>query len=229
MAIAEVGGGTQRATKLGNAAISPTVAFPANVTSGSLLVVAGCGFLAAGGLTVTSVTDTRTTSYSVLSAIPFTNGRIFIAYGIAPSGGANTVQVNFSSGVPGNSFSIDEFSGVHATPLDVDGGQTTSAGSLTPSDTLTTLTANDLVIGVAAYDGADTTFVEGASHTLIGKEASNAFQDHLLEFRLVAAAQLYTVTATIGASLANSMYTAAFKESASAAGAHSLSALGVGT
>lgn len=227
MALAEVGAGSQRATRLGVAGLTPTLAFPANVTSGSLLICGGCAF-ESGGVSVSSVTDTRTTSYTVLSAIPFTAGRIWIAYGIAPSGGANTVQVNFAGTNPGSSYSIDEFSGVHATPLDVDGGQTI-ATSTTVSDTLTTLTANDLLIGCAAYDAGTTTLVEGASYTLIGKEASNAFQDHLLEFRLVTTAQLYTVTATVGASVPNSMYTAAFKEAVGGGPVlHSLCMLGVG-
>jgi hypothetical protein len=225
MAIAEVGGGTQRATKLGTAG-DTTLAFPANVTSGNLLICVGAAFDSSGS--TIGVTDTRSTVYSVLSAVPFTGGRLWIAYGIALSSGACTVTANVTPDTAGQSFSIDEFSGVNATPLDVDGGQTT-ATSTAVSDTLTTLTANDLLIGAACYDTATTTLVEGATYTLIGKEPSNAIQSHLAELRLVGAAQLYTVTATIGASQPNSMYTAGFKESTGGAGTHRLSALGVGT
>jgi len=95
----------------------------------------------------------------------------------------------------------------------VDGGQSTGA-STTPADSLTTLTANDLLIGVGAYDGGTTTFVAGASYTLIGKEASNANQDHLAEFRLVTTATSYTVDSTIGTSISWGMRTAGFKEAA---------------
>ena len=214
MAIVEVGGGTQRATAPGGSD-DRTLAFPGNVGSGNLLIVAGAGFKS-GGVAAPGVTDTLGTSYTVLSAVPFTNGRIFIAYGVSPSAGANTVTIDWAGAV-GNSFSINEYSGQHATPLDVDGGSSTGT-STTPADSLTTLSADDLLIGVVAHDGTST-ITPGTDYTQIGEEEDNTLQDHGAEFRLVTTAQAYSVNWTLGTSSPWGVYTAAFKPAAAAAAA----------
>lgn len=95
-AIAEVGGGSQRAAG-DSSATSLAVAYPGSVTSGNLLVACGAAYDSGGAPASVSVTDTRSTSYTVLSAASTTGGddvRIFIAYGVAPSSGANTVTMD---------------------------------------------------------------------------------------------------------------------------------------
>src|SRR5262245_29249640 len=124
MAWVEVGSGSQRATHVVDSGTSASKAYPANVTNGSFLVTAGACF---GDIqdVAPAVTDTRSTSYSVFY---HKNGShiAFIAYGVAPSGGACTVTVTptFNAGGGFYGFALDEFSGPHATPLDVDGGFT---------------------------------------------------------------------------------------------------------
>lgn len=236
MAIAEVGSGTQRATSAEfSGADSGTLAFPANVVSGNLLIVAGAAWQATSAPTSIAVTDTRSTSYTVLSTTLAAGGggavRYWIAYGLAPSSGACTVTVNPAGALADFTFSIDEFSGVSTTPLDVDGGSTAGLGTdITPSDDLTTLTANDLVIGLMTDNDATVTITPGASYTQIGEVENNVTtQCHSAVFRLVTTAQAYTVDWSCDIPNANTwgVYTAAFK-AAVAVTPRSLALLGVG-
>jgi hypothetical protein len=214
LAIAEVGSGSQRATATG-ASGDRTLAFPGDVTAGNLLIVAGCGFTVGGADPAPTITDTRTTSYTVASAAIFTNGRLFIGYGVAPSSGANTVSIDWASNT-GNTFSIDEFSGQDSSPLDVDGGSSTGTGTAV-SDSLSTLTAGALIIGVMAHDGTSgISITPGVNYTQIGEDQDNSFQDHNAVFRIATTATSYTVDWTIGASSPWGAYTLAFKPSAAA-------------
>jgi len=212
MALSEVGAGSQRAVG-DNSADSLAVAFPANVGAGRLLIAAGAAFLGGGGPASIIVTDTLGTSYVVLSAVSG-DLRVFVAYGVSPSGGANTITMNPSGAATGNFMAIDEFSGQHATPLDVDGGSSTGVAQSAQSDDLTTLTADDLIIGVMSHVSADTAITEGGSYTLIGEQESNANQARSVVFRLVTTAQAYTVNWTTGANVTWIAYTAAFKPAA---------------
>lgn len=216
MAIAEVGSGSQRATATG-ATGDRTLAFPGNVTSGNLLIVAGCGFHPGSPDPAPTITDTRSTVYTVASAVVFTNGRLFIGYGVAPSTGSCTVTVDWASADTGSSLSIDEFSGQHATPLDVDGGSSTGT-STTPADSLTTLTANDLLIGVMAHDGSSgISITPDAPWNQIGEEENNTAQDHSAVFQIVTTATSYTASWVIGSSSPWGVYTLGFKEATGAA------------
>lgn len=216
MAIAEVGGGTQRAT-VEFAGAPGTLAFPANVASGSLLIVAGGCYQGSAAPTAVVVTDTRSTSYTtILGAVLSGQSRGFLAYGISPSAGACTVTVNPEGTSDTGSFSIDEFSGVVDPPLDVDGGSTTGT-STTPADALTTVTANDLLIGVMIHFSADTALAP-TSGTQIGEIESNANQCHAASFQVVTTAQAYTVSWSAGASVVWAATTAAFKEVAGGGG-----------
>src|SRR5262249_48226442 len=151
-----------RATASTNAT---SLAYPANITSGDLLVVTG-GLCGCASLPSVTVSDTRGTVYTVLlgCAVAITE-RTFIAYGIATSSGADTVSIS-TAGTQSN-FAIDEFSGVNATPLDVDGGTGTGTGT-TASNSITPTQTNDLIIGVTTNDGASPTITPGGSYTQIG-------------------------------------------------------------
>ena len=212
MAFAEVGSGSQRATNQHASADSGTLAFPGNVTSGSLLIVAGANWQSGGSTVSVGVTDTLSTSYTV---VPYYVGEFttFIAYGVASSSGANTVTVNPAGTGNYFSYSIDEFSGQHATPLDVDGGNST-ATSTSAADSITTVTANDLIIGCVSQTAATTvTFTPGGSYTQIGEqEDSGTYQGHSAVFRIVTTAQAYSVDWTLGTSQAWMAMTLAFKE-----------------
>jgi hypothetical protein len=215
MAIAEVA--SRRASGFGNLIDFLDVAYPGNVAAGDLLVCGGqcfCGGGASSSNTL-AITDTRATSYSEISFFPNGSERLWIAYGIAPSSGANTVRVE--PFLAGNyiSFSIDEFSGVDATtPLSVDGGGSTGT-STAPADSITTATANELVIGCMGYDGATTTIAPGGSWTQIGEHEDNSSDEaHALLFGIVTTAQAYSVDWTLGASKLWQCMTASFKAAA---------------
>jgi hypothetical protein len=220
VAIAEVGAGSQRAVKTVGGADLTTLAFPANVVSGNLLVVLGSCFDATGEPASIGVSDSRSTIYSVF-AFPETSVgadyTVFIAYGIALSSGACTVTVNPAGSASDMGFAIDEFSGVNSTPLDVDGGVTTQ-GSATPEDTILTVTANDLVVGILSYASSSTSITKGASYTEIGQNTSTTnAQPFGAEFAIVTTATTYTVDWTLGASRTATVYTAAFKPATGAA------------
>lgn len=228
-AIAEVGSGTQRACKSAANVDSTTQAFPGNVTAGNLLVVVGNNFHT-GGSTV-AISDSLGTSYTVMESNPYTDHASYIAYGIAPSSGANTVTINPTT--TGNYIGVcqDEFSGVDTgSPLDVNGGVSTGT-STTAADSITTGTANALIIGVMGHrDPAGVVaLTPGGSYTEIGEQQDASNQEaYNAVFRIATTAQAYTVDWTIGSSQPWFVRTASFKEATASAVASGLSLMGVG-
>ena len=218
MAIAEVGSGSQRASVTGDNVDSQALAFPAGVGNARLLIVAGSNFQSGVNATI-SVSDTLSTSYTVIQASLGASTVGFIAYGVSTSSGANTVTVNPSGTGNYVSYSIDEFSGQHATPLDVNGGSSTGT-STAPLDALTTGTANDLIIGLVTHsDGSSPTITPTGSYTQIGEEENTALhQPYNMVFRLVTTAQSYNVDWTTSPSTTWLALTAAFKEATSPKG-----------
>lgn len=215
MGWAEAGSGTQRAASGAQASSNSfPLAYPGNVTAGDFLLVIGSGWAVGGALTY-AITDTLGTSYTITVSAALTgdNANTFIAWGIAPSSGANTVTVD-----PNNtadfSFSIDAFTGAHASPVSVDGGRTEGT-STSATDSLTTAVDNELVVAVCTYLGADTTLAAGANFTQIGQTATNTGnQAHIAEFRIVTTAGAYSAPVTLGASRAWSVQTYSFKPAA---------------
>lgn len=197
-----------------------TGTYPGNVTAGNLLVISGQADDQSPN--TFAVSDSVGTTYSVLTC-PVLSGvsdsTPFIIYGIAGGSGANTVTVNpqLDASVSGLRMAMDEFSGVHSSPLDVDGGSSTGT-STAPSDDLTTVTANALLIGLAAFRATATSITPGGSYTQIG-EYQGATTGFNMVYRLATTAQAYTVDWTLGASQAWSACTAAFKPAGAAASA----------
>lgn len=199
----EVGSGSQRATATSSTSevASLGVAFPANVTSGNLIIVGGNTWASAGPASSISVTDTIGTTYTVVtSTIGGDKYLQFIAYGVTSSSGANTVTVdpNINTFI---AFAIDEFSGQNATPLDVDGSSSTGT-STAPADSITTGVANALIIGVAFHDGSVANALDPTgSYTQIGEEEDNNVSvDFNLVYRIATTATSYTVDWTLGSS-----------------------------
>ena len=206
MAITEVGSGSQRAAGGNNNSVAAfaALAFPASVASGSLLVAAGAAWGSTAAPTSIAVTDTRGTPYTVaLGTVPggFT-WRTFIAYGIAPSSGANSVTVNpaGADGTHSGSFSIDEFTALPNTIVaSVNGGTTTGITAVDPTVNITTATAGELIIGVMSHDGGSaylaTAGTGPSSGTAIGlNDVNSANQCHWALFEIAGAAGTYDVT-----------------------------------
>ena len=220
MAFAEVGSGSQRATNSSGSGDSSTLAFPGNVTAGNLLIVGGAAW-AATAPTGIVVTDSRSTSYTVLSVQDVGNVRYWIAYGVAASSGACTVTVNPQGASADHTYSINEFSGQHATPLDVDDGASSGQND-NPSSSITTVAADALIIGVMTHDddaASSPAITPGASYTQIGESENNSTnQCHSLVFRIVTTAQAYTVNWTLNIAVGkeSGIYTASFKPAVAA-------------
>ena len=212
MAILEVGSSTQRTSKT-TASHTANLAFPGNVTAGNLLLVMGSVFRNDAAVALT-VTGTRCTFTVLKNDLGDVNDQNFIAYGIATSSGAETVTVDMGGTDAGDTqwFAIDEFSGVHATPLSVDGGVTNNT-STTQADSVTTVTANELVVGVMTTDSPDTSFTPDAGWTEIAEQESHAVQSGSAVFQIVTTAQSYSVSWTLGASRNGWVQTASFKAS----------------
>lgn len=214
MSIIEVGSGSQRAQVSALNVSSQPLAYPANVTAGDLLVCLGRCWHSTTPHTSISVTDTRGTTYSVFFVDEAgSNDSQFIAYGIAPSSGANTVTVTPNSLAETISLAIDEFSGVDTTtPLSV-GGSTSTGASTTASDSLTTLTAGELVVGVMGHTGGAPTITP--SNTQIGEQEDNNTQEAFAAaFRIAGATGSYSISWTIGSSVTWTATTLSFKETA---------------
>lgn len=213
-----------------NVASIAALAFPNNVTAGHLLIVAGDNWNASDQ--TMAVTGCSTT-WAVIQAAGTSGAggvyRSFIAYGIAGASGACTPTIDPSGTGNYGSYSLDSFSGVDTTtPLDVDGGSSTSTGT-SASDSITTGTANALIIGVLQHrDGTTSrTLTPGGSYTQIGEVESVSDAPHNAVFRLATTATSYTVDWTIGASVIWEAQTVSFKEAATS-GICSRLRLGVG-
>jgi hypothetical protein len=208
----EVGGGSQRVASGANDSVdSDTTDYPGNVTSGTMLVVAGAawGATAPTGVTVSGCGASWTT---VLGAVGGgLTWRTFISYGTGHAAGACTVTVNPAAASNSFSYSMDEFSGQAASPSSVAGGDTADTGTA-PADSITTATAGELIIGVVSQDGATIAITPGASYTQIGETENNTTnQSHNAVFRIATTAAAYSVDWTLASSTSWSAQTHSFK------------------
>lgn len=198
-----------------------SLAFDSDVTAGNLITVTGAAWT--GGTTFTfGVNDTRSTSYSVQHG-PAGSERTCIAYGIAPSSGPCTVTYDPSEGGAYMAFTIAEWSGIDSMPLDVDGGTSTGTGT-TPSDGLTTVAAETLVIGVCShFDFQNDTITPdtGGGWTQLGEyEDSAATCNYNAQYQIFSSAGAKTASWTLNNSRDWGAQTASFK--AAQAGAPAL-------
>lgn len=205
MAIAEVSG--RRATGRGFGSIFAT-AFPGNVTSGDLLVVAGTigrdssGFAGPSGTTIT-VTDNRGTSYTVVRGsvigVNVMQRQTFIAYGLAPSSGANTVTITLSN-LCSISYGIDEFSGVHATTPFHNSVATTGSGITPVAGSIFPSAANAMLVGVMAHSASTTVLTPNTGNTQIGEWETNGGSVDANESAFNAAFRVFVGTGTFSIS-----------------------------
>lgn len=214
MAIAEVGSGSQR-TAIQASNVDSAASVSLTVTAGNLLIVAGAVWQTGSGITACPITDTRSTSYTTLLGPAVSDGAggtftSFIAYGVVPSSGGCVVTVNPSGTGCYINAVVDEFAGTNAsTPLDVDGGASTSATSPI-SDGLTTGTAGALIIAVLAAN-ASATLNPPAGYTQMQEDQTGAIAPYNAAFLIAGAAGPYTAEFTASAGTAFSVQTAAFQ------------------
>jgi len=193
MAIAEVASQRVQTTgAMGAACDFVDLAFPNNVTAGSLLVVAGNNYHSPLTSAIT-VTDTVLTNYTViLGPTPLNSYTLFLAYGFAPSSGANTVRVDPDGTGNYINFAMDEFSGVDSgSPIDVDGGESTGHDDA-PADSLVTTTAGVLIVASAGSLNDAGTWTAGTGWTLFGSQGSSSISSFAAEFQIVGGAGTYT-------------------------------------
>jgi hypothetical protein len=126
---------------------SRNLAFGASVTAGQFLVIAG----STDSTGAPTVTDTVSTSYTVVAGTSGQNQ--FIAYGFAGGTGVNTATITTGGAYSLWFIGCTGFTGVHATPLDASFTEADGTSS-TPSNSITTNTANALIVGVAADGGS---------------------------------------------------------------------------
>lgn len=205
----------------GQRAVSPAcndaddcaTAYPGSVTANSMLFIGGTTWDDPGSTSIT-VTDSLGTSYTTVlcDAMDSSRQRTFYAYGITPASGANTITVN-PSGASANyiRYGITEFTSVDpATPLSVDGGNSSGTGT-SASDGITTATANELIVGVLGVN-ASSTITEDGAWTLIAELQSASLRAYSLIRQIVTSATAYTASWTLGTSSAWSACTVSFKE-----------------
>lgn len=211
-AFAEVGSGSQRLTGSAGNFASTTQAFNAAVTVNNLMVCGG-NIWKSPAITDLVITDTRSSTWTVILGASGNEFVPFIAYALVPSSGTVTLTIDPTGGNNYGTWSCNEFSGnATSSVLDVDGGASTGT-STTPSDSITTGTANALIIGLVGNKTNSSVFLtEGSGYTLIGKTESASWAAHLLEYKIGTSATSYTADATMSSSVAWIMQTVSFEE-----------------
>ena len=188
---------------------SRTIPYTLAQTAGNLNVVA----VSWGGtsVSVSSVTDTKGNTYTLAvgptALTGFGSASIYYAKNIvAAAAGTNSVTVTYSASVGGVDIRIAEYSGLSTTsPVDVTAASTGS-GTLTSSGSVTTINANDLLVG----SNATSTGTSG-SGTGFTSRIITGFNGNILEDEVVTAVGPYAATAPMSPSGNWIMQMVAFK------------------
>ena len=136
-------------------ATSQSQTFTNNVVSGNLLVA----FISNGGTNAGTITisDTRGTSWTAFYSDTTANGLVQKAwFGVAPSSGANTVTVSWSTGSQNSSLIVAEYQGIAASPLDQNPATKTGTSAWS-TNSVTTTQAVELAIAVTIETSAGVT------------------------------------------------------------------------
>ncbi len=202
MAIALV----QTASKTAGSVNTSTLAFPGNVTAGSLLVA----YVYKGDVaSVLGASDGPNGAYHNDVSLGFSgsSGGIFTVANAA--GGATTVTFT-GTGIGSLQCVLEEWSGVAtSTPLDKTQSATFSTSSApTSGATATTSQANELVLGLVAMDTGQAV-TPGTGYTL-GTNA-NAFHE-MQEYRIVSSSNMQTANFTLGAADSGVALVATYKD-----------------
>lgn len=174
MAFVEISSQRASSAASGNVA-SRSLAYPGNVTAGSLLVVAGslepAGTLVQPFLSATGAGAPAASAWTViLSWYNQSNNGTYIAYALAGASGACTVTVTYLSAAAASAtaygtFSITEFTGAGAAS-----GAIVARGSSTgPAPGTMAAVSGDLLLGVCTFRGTTTPTVP-STWTQIGTQ-----------------------------------------------------------
>ena len=219
MAIAEIGG--QKVEDEGSDVAARIIPYPNDVAAGSLLINVGAVWHANGVNSVTAALNSGTATIESFTTLLGSTGvswaggvgKAFICYSTVITPGSLSLIV--STNEPLNNYyqiAIDEFSGVDSTPLDVNGGEALFGAATGVTDTISTLTANSLIIGVIVTDEAVTAFTDGSGYTNIYTDPTGTQQPSDAMFRIVTTAASYNVDwSWTGSSRSSSVINAAFK------------------
>lgn len=195
---------------------SATCAFPSNVTAGN--VIAACGAVWNGNnMTGQAITDSVSTNYAEVlgSTSSGTPNKTWIAYGVVPSSGANTVTQTPAGGVSWySSWGIVELSGVDTSvPLDVDGGNSTGT-STSPSDGITTSAADAIVLACISHGGGtiSITHDSGGGWSSLGEIESTGNAPYAWEYQIFSSAGAKTAGFSLGSSVAWTIQTLSLKQ-----------------
>ena len=195
MAIAYVAQQGSRAG--GSSGSTSTITFnpSQNLGAGNMLLVAAIG----GGVTVSSVTDTKGNTYHLDQSGTNGSGTTIYLYSTVQNAGTltttDTVTVTYSGATTHYGVASIEFSGISANSrLDQ---VNTALGSATnrTAGSLTTTSANELIVAVYGVDGNnDTTFTPGAGYTSLMTVQGFPLLEG--EYQIVSSVGTYTTPAT---------------------------------
>lgn len=184
---------------------STSCAMPGNSTAGN--VIAACGSIWNGNnLTDMAITDSVSTPYTEIigAAAAGTPNKTWMAYGVVPSTGANTLTSTPAGGTGWYmSWGIVELSGVDTgTPLDADGSYSTGS-STSPSDGITTVAADAIVLACLAHGNSGSTAITpdtGGGWTAIGEIEATGNAPYAFEYQIFSSAGSKTAGYTLGTS-----------------------------
>lgn len=172
-----------------------------------------------------AITDSVSTDYTeVLGAVASGAAPIktWLAYGVVPSSGANTVtQTPSGSASWWGSWGIVELSGVDTTtPLDIDGSNSTGS-STTASDGITTSAADTIVLACMTHANAGSVSITpdtGGGWTALGEIESISNAPYSWEYQIFSSAGAKTASFTLGGSVGWSIQTISLKASSGGGG-----------
>jgi len=211
------------ATPLSSSQSTVTVTFTAAQTLGNLnVVVVGWNDSTS---TISGVTDSRGNSYAPAAAPVVQSATasqaIYYAKNIfAAATGANTVTVSFNVGARFPDIRIAEYSGLDTVnPLDVSVGAQGTTTSTSNSGSVTTTTANDLLVGANLVQSTTTAAGSGYTSRTITQDGD------ILEDRVVTVTGSYSATAALDKIQPWIMQIVAFRAAGSGTPAPSITSL----
>jgi hypothetical protein len=220
LAIAQVA--SQIGTHQSGSSDNNQIFFPNDVTAGNFIIVSGGIWSPTAGITSVTVTKySGTATLGAMTAILGSTGvalsgraKAYLAY--APITGSGSLALNVTTNLTGNvnynNDCINEFSGTSIT-LDVNGGEATGNSNATAVDTITTLAANDLILGAIVVPSSGFGWSPGSGYTMIYSDDTASIQPYACEFRLATTAGSYNVGFGYGTATQDwSIVNAAFKE-----------------